>query len=64
MSAEDALARAEQLLGRIEDARTRLEQTDDSDEAIAILTELAELSKEVESELAQAKRQAEADANS
>lgn len=64
MSAEDALARAEQLLGRIEDARTRLEQTEDSDEAIAILSELAELSKEVESELTRARRQAEADANS
>jgi hypothetical protein len=64
LSAEDALARAEQLLERIEAARTRLEQTEDSDEAIAILSELAELSKEVESELTRARRQAEADANS
>jgi hypothetical protein len=61
VSAEEALDRAEKLLVRVEEARRRLEQTSDSDEAIEILTELAELAKDVEGELARARREAEAE---
>ena len=65
MSAEDALARAEELLVRLEKARAELErltQADDADKALDVLTELAELSKAIEEELQQAKRDAEANA--
>ena len=62
MSAEESLNKAEDLLARLEAARTRLEQTEDPDAAIEILQELAELAKEVESELQRAKRAAETEA--
>jgi hypothetical protein len=58
-SAEDRLRSAEELLDRLEQTRERLEETKDPDEAIAILTELAEIAKEVEVQLQQAKRAAE-----
>jgi hypothetical protein len=58
-SAEDRLRSAEELLDRLERTRARLEQTKDPDEAIGILTELSEIAKEVESQLQQAKREAE-----
>jgi ArsR family metal-binding transcriptional regulator len=61
MSSEDSLKHAEELLGRLESARAKLEQTKDPDEAITILGELAEIAKEVEAELARAKREADAD---
>jgi hypothetical protein len=67
MSADDPLARAEELLARLEKARAELEQlsnTDDAERALDVLTELAELSKAVEDELQRAKREAEADAHS
>ena len=54
--------RAEHLLGRLEAARTRLEATEDPDEAIDVLQELAALAKEVEVELQRARAAAEADA--
>ena len=59
MSAEDRLRNAEQLLDRLERTRARLEETKDPDQAIEILSELAEIAKEVESQLLQAKREAE-----
>jgi hypothetical protein len=62
MSAEESLTNAENLLARLEQARTRLEETDDPDKAIEILQELAELAKEVEGELQRAKRAAETEA--
>jgi hypothetical protein len=62
MSSEDALAKAEELLGRLEAARARLEQTDDPEQAIEILAELSELAKQVEAELQRARRQAGAGA--
>ena len=52
MSAEDSLAAAEELLARLEAARARLEQTDDPEQAIEVLQELAELAKQIEAELA------------
>jgi hypothetical protein len=67
MSADESLARAEELLARLEKARAELEQlsqADDAERALDVLTELAELSKAIEEELQRAKRQAEADAQS
>ena len=59
VSAEDRLRNAEELLDRLERTRGRLEETKDPDEAIEILAELAEIAKAVESQLQQAKREAE-----
>jgi len=57
-SAEDSLKRAEELLARLEQTRERLEAADDPDAAIDILAELAEIAKQVEAELEQARREA------
>ena len=62
MSAEESLQRAEQLMERLEETRARLEATSDPEAAIEILSELAELAKDVEAALSQAKRKADADA--
>lgn len=62
MTADESLNNAENLLARLEAARQRLDETQDPDQAIEILQELAELAKEVESELQRAKRAAETDA--
>ena len=62
MSADESLANAEHLLARLEQARGRLDETDDPDKAIEILQELADLAKEVEAELQRAKRAAETEA--
>ena len=56
--AEDALKRAEELLERLERTRERLEATEDPEAAIDILGELAEIAKQVETELEQARREA------
>ena len=64
MNAEDSLKRAEELLDRLEKARAELERVsgnEDSEEALAVLTELAENAKQVEAELARARRDAEAE---
>jgi hypothetical protein len=58
VSAEDRLQDAERLLDRLEEARSRLEQTSDPDQAIEILAELSEIAKEVEAQLQAAKREA------
>jgi uncharacterized protein (DUF3084 family) len=62
MTAEESLSHAEDLLARLEAARTELDKTQDADKAIEILQELAELAKEVEAELQRAKRAAETEA--
>jgi hypothetical protein len=62
VSAEDSLCRAEELLERLEKARAELERvagTEDSEAAIEVLTELAEIAKQVEAELSRARRDAE-----
>ena len=61
MSAEESLKRAEGLLDRLEAARQRLENTQDPDEAVEILGELAQIAKDVEAELARAKMEADAE---
>ena len=62
-TSDESLNRAEDLLARLEQARTRHDQTEDPDQAIEILQELAELAKEVEAELQRAKRAAETEAH-
>ena len=57
-AAEESLKRAEELLGRLEQTRERLEAADDPEAAIDILAELAEIAKQVESELEDARREA------
>ncbi|HZQ88564.1 MAG TPA: hypothetical protein VFA42_01000 [Gaiellaceae bacterium] len=64
---DDSLNRAEELLGRLEAARSELDRlaTDESaspERALEILGELSELAKAVEEELERAKREAEDDA--
>jgi hypothetical protein len=62
VSAEESLQRAEQLMERLEETRARLEATSDPDAAIEILSELAEIAKDVEAALSRAKREADAGA--
>jgi hypothetical protein len=59
---EDSLKRAEELLDRLEQARAQLERIaegEDPEAAIDVLAQLAEIAKEVEAELARARREAE-----
>jgi hypothetical protein len=56
--AEDALRRAEELLERLEQTRAKLEATSDPEQAIDVLGELAEIAKQVEAEIEQARREA------
>jgi hypothetical protein len=62
VSAEESLQRAEELMDRLEQARARLEATTDPDAAIEVLAELAEIARDVEAALSQAKREADAEA--
>jgi hypothetical protein len=62
MGTDESLSKAEDLLARLEAARRRLDETEDPDQAIETLQELAELAKEVEAELQRAKRAAETEA--
>ena len=51
------VARLEELLKRLEDARARLEVTDDPEQAVEVLRELAEVAKEVQAEIERARRE-------
>jgi hypothetical protein len=65
VSSEERLRRAEQLLARVDELRdelARLSEQGDAEQAIEVLAQLGELAKEVEQELSQAKREADADA--
>ncbi len=65
MTSEDSLQRAEELLTRLEATRAELErvsESEDAETAIDLLGKLSELAKEVEAELARAKREADAGA--
>ncbi len=62
-SADEALGRAEELLERLKATRDELERlaaAEDAESAVEVLTELADLAKEVEAELAKARGQADA----
>ncbi len=56
---EDAVSRAEELLARLEASRARLEEAKDPDVAIEVLSELAEIAREVEAELERAQRKSD-----
>ena len=63
--AEERLRRAEELLARVDELReelARLADEGDAEGAIDVLAQLAELAKEVEQELSQARREADAGA--
>lgn len=60
MSEPEPVRRLEELLDRLEAARVELERTQDADRAVAILQELAELAKEVQSEVERARREPDA----
>ena len=57
--AEEALARAEALQARLRDLASALEANDDPERAIEVMTELAQIAKEIEAELERARREAE-----
>jgi hypothetical protein len=59
-SEPDAVARLQELLEKVESARGRLETADDPERAVEILQELADLAKEVQAEVEQARREADA----
>ena len=64
VTAEEALQRVEALLERLERARAELETAandENPDAAIDVLTELAEIAKEVEAALERARREAESE---
>lgn len=61
-TADEALAKAEELLERLRSTREELERLaaeDNAEAAIDVLTELAEIAKDVEAELAKARARAE-----
>lgn len=57
MSEPDSVTRLQELLDRLEVARKRLEGTQEPDQAVDILRELAELAKEVQIEIERARRE-------
>ena len=62
---DDALAKAEELLGRLNEPRDELERLAaaddvDGDAAVDLITELAELAREIEVELTRARTLADA----
>ena len=62
-SADEALGKAEELLERLKSTREELERLaaqEDAEAAVEVLTELADLAKEVEAELAKARARADA----
>ena len=62
-SADEALGRAEELLERLKATREALERLaaqENAEAAVEVLTELADLAKEVEAELAKARARADA----
>ena len=61
-TADEALGRAEELLERLKATRDELEKlaaAENAESAVEVLTELADLAKEVEVELAKARSRAE-----
>jgi len=64
---EDALRRAEELLARLNERRAELERLSaaedvDGEAAVDVIAQLAEIAKEIESELTRARSLADADA--
>jgi hypothetical protein len=64
VSVDDSIARAEELLTRLEATRAELErlaEEEDAEHALGILNELADLSRQIEEELLRARRRAESE---
>jgi len=64
-SVEEALARAEELLGRLNERREELERLAEADDvdgdaAVDVIAELAELARQIEAELTRARTIADA----
>jgi hypothetical protein len=64
-SVDEALARAEELLGKLNERREELERLADADDvdgdaAVEVIAELAELARQVEAELTRARTIADA----
>ncbi len=57
MSEHESVERLEQLLRRLEEARVRLEATEEPEDAVAILAELGSLAGEVQAEVERARRE-------
>lgn len=57
MSEQDPVTRLQELLDRLEVARKRLEETQEPDQAVDTLRELADLAKEVQAEIERARRE-------
>jgi hypothetical protein len=65
-SVDEALARAEELLERLNDRREQLERLAEADDvdgeaAVDLIAELAELARQIEAELTRARTIADAD---
>jgi predicted nucleic acid-binding Zn-ribbon protein len=57
VSEQDPVTRLQELLERLELARKRLEETQEPDQAVDTLRELADLAKEVQAEIERARRE-------
>jgi hypothetical protein len=57
VSEQDPVTRLQELLDRLEVARKRLEETQEPDQAVDTLRELADLAKEVQAEIERARRE-------
>jgi hypothetical protein len=66
-SVEDALAKAEELLGKLDERRSALERLAEADDvdgeaAVDVIAELAELARQIEAELTRARTLADENA--
>jgi hypothetical protein len=59
-AAADPLDRASELLAQLEEKRSQLEQTEDPEAAVDLLSEITELAKEAHAEIERARREADA----
>jgi hypothetical protein len=62
MSEPDAVARLQELLDKVEAARGELEGVEDPERAVEVLQALADLAKEVQTEVERARRDVDASA--
>lgn len=60
MSEPEPVRRLQELLDRLEAARTELEGTEDAERAVEILQDLAQLAKDVQVEVERARRESDA----
>lgn len=57
MNEPDSVMRLQELLEKVEAARAQLERSEDPEQAVHVLQELAELAKEVQVEVERARRE-------